>query len=248
MVKKILLLIATVIAWYGLSLVVNPIFIPSPIRVVNDAYILLFDGTLIKAIMYSFGRITTATVLAACVAIPLGLLVFNSKLANELITPITGLMRFLPITAFYPLLIMWFGIGEQMKIAFLFFATFVYMLPSVVLALKDVDKNLIDTSLTLGMNKFQLNRYVILPATLPSILQTFIMMYGIGWTYIAVAETVNAKFGLGYIIQTSSARGRTDMVFMAIIMIILVSLVFDFVSNRVIKKVFKWRFAKNDRN
>ena len=243
-VKKIILLIATIIGWYGLSLVMNPLFVPSPIRVANDAYILLMDRTLIRAILYSFGRITAATFLAACIAIPLGILVFNSKLANELITPITGLMRYLPITAFYPLLIMWFGIGEQMKIAFLFFATFVYMLPSVVLALKDVDQNLIDTSLTMGMNKLQLNRYVILPATLPSILQTFVMMYGIGWTYIAVAETINAKYGLGYIIQTSSARGRTDMVFMAIIMIILVSIVFDFVSNKVIRRVFKWRFEK----
>lgn len=243
-VKKIILLIATIIGWYGLSLVMNPLFVPSPIRVANDAYILLMDRTLIRAILYSFGRITAATFLAACIAIPLGILVFNSKLANELITPITGLMRYLPITAFYPLLIMWFGIGEQMKIAFLFFATFVYMLPSVVLALKDVDQNLIDTSLTIGMNKLQLNRYVILPATLPSILQTFVMMYGIGWTYIAVAETINAKYGLGYIIQTSSARGRTDMVFMAIIMIILVSIVFDFVSNKVIRRVFKWRFEK----
>ena len=70
------------------------------------------------------------------------------------------------------------------------------------------------------------------------------MMYGIGWTYIAVAETINAKYGLGYIIQTSSARGRTDMVFMAIIMIILVSIVFDFVANKIIKKAFKWRFEK----
>lgn len=243
--KKVVLLILTIGIWYGLSLIINPLFIPSPIKVLDDAYILLMDGTLLKAIAYSFGRITTATILAACVAIPLGILVFNFKLVNELVTPITSLMRYLPITAFYPLLIMWFGINEEMKIAFLFFATFVYMLPSVVLALKDIDKNLIDTGLTIGMNKLQLNRFVILPATLPSILQTFTMMYGIGWTYIAVAETINAKYGLGYIIQTSSARGRTDMVFMAIIMIILVSMIFDFLANRIIRKLFKWRFVND---
>lgn len=243
MIKKIVLLISTLFVWYGLSQVMNPLFVPDPLRVLNDAYILLIDGTLIKSIAYSFGRITTATIVAACIAIPLGLLIYNSKLANELITPITGLMRFLPITAFYPLLIMWFGIGETMKIVFLFIAMFVYMLPSVVMALKQVDINLIDTSLTLGMNRVQLNRFVILPATLPSIIQTFVMMYGIGWTYIAVAETINAKFGLGYIIQTSASRGRTDMVFMAIIIIILVSVVFDFVANKIIRKVFKWKFT-----
>ena len=82
--KKAILLIATIIGWYGLSEVMNPLFIPSPIKVLNDAYILLMDGTLIKAVLYSFGRITAATCLAACVAIPLGVLVFNSKLGSLL--------------------------------------------------------------------------------------------------------------------------------------------------------------------
>jgi NitT/TauT family transport system permease protein len=68
------------------------------------------------------------------------------------------------------------------------------------------------------------------------------MMYGIGWTYIAVAETVNAKYGLGFIIQQSSSRGRTDLVFMAIITIIIISVLFDNISKLLVKKIFKWRY------
>ena len=81
-----------------------------------------------------------------------------------------------------------------------------------------------------------------IPATLPSLMNSFIMMYGIGWTYIAVAETVNAKYGLGFIIQQSSSRGKTDLVFMSIITIIIVSVIFDTLSTALVKKVFKWRY------
>ena len=76
-------------------------------------------------------------------------------------------------------------------------------------------------------------------------LNSFIMMYGIGFTYIAVAETVNAKFGLGWIIQQSSSRGRTDMVFMAIIVIMVISVLFDFIAKKAVKKAFKWRYIND---
>ena len=69
------------------------------------------------------------------------------------------------------------------------------------------------------------------------------MMYGIGWTYIAVAETINAKYGLGFIISVSSARGQTQMVFMAIITIIIASVIFDKLGDKLIHKCFKWRFV-----
>jgi ABC-type nitrate/sulfonate/bicarbonate transport system permease component len=141
---------------------------------------------------------------------------------------------------------MWFGINETMKVVFLFIATFVYMMPSVVLCLEEVRQDLIDTGLTIGMTKLQTITRIQIPYSLPGILNSFIMMYGIGFTYIAVAETVNAKYGLGYIIQQSSSRGKTDMVFMAIIVIILISVIFDTVSKYIVRKIFKWRYLEND--
>ena len=68
-------------------------------------------------------------------------------------------------------------------------------------------------------------------------------MYAIGWTYIAVAETVNAKYGIGYLIYTSSARGRTSLVFVGILAIVIFSILFDWVTNVCIEKIFKWKFS-----
>lgn len=239
--------IVIVFIWYNASLKINPLFIPSPIKVWENFKTLLLDGSLLIDLGYTFRRIMIATIISGAIALPLGLLVHNSKIAKAIISPVVNISRYVPVTAFYPLLIMWIGIDEEMKIAFLFIATFVYMLPSVVLSLEEVSEQLIDTGLTIGMNRVQSITRIQLPSTLPSIMNSFIMMVGIGWTYCAVVETINAKHGLGYIIQQSSSRGRTDMVFMAIIVIMIVSFVFDNVSKYLIRKIFKWRYI-NDKN
>lgn len=238
----ILTFIIIIFVWYQVSLTANPLFVPNPLIVLDDFKILLSNGTIFIHLLYTFKRIMIATCLSGAIALPLGLFIRNSKIAKVTIYPVVMLLRYIPVTAFYPLLIMWIGIEEEMKIAFLFIATFVYMLPSVVLALDEVSDALIETGLTIGMNKFQVITRIQLPSTLPSILNSFVMMIGIGWTYCAVVETINAKYGLGYIIHQATARGKTDLVFMSIIVIMIVSLTIDNISKLIIRHIFKWRY------
>lgn len=242
LIRSIFLIIILLCIWFFASKFCNPLFVPSPQSVMKNFIVMLKSEQLIKAIWYSFRRISIATCLAAAVSIPTGLMIYNIKIVRDFLNPIISVLRYIPVTAFYPLLIMWFGIDETMKIAFLFIATVVYMMPSVILTLNEVNPDLIDTGMTIGMNKLQIIYMIQLPYSLPGILNSFIMMFGIGWTYIAVAETINAKYGLGYIIQQSSARGRTDLVFMAIFVIIIISILFDYITKSIVKKVFKWRY------
>lgn len=232
-------------AWYFASLKVNNLFIPNPIRVFEDAKELISTGQLQIAIGYTFKRIVIASVLSGLISLPLGLLIYNFKIMRDTINPIVNLMRYIPVTVFYPLLIMWLGIGEEMKIAFLFIASFVYMLPSVVLALEEINPDLIETGLTIGMSKLQTITRIQLPAMLPSIMNSFVMCFGISWTYIAVVETINAKYGIGYMIQQSSSRGKTDLVFLGIITVMVISFLFDNLAKWLIKKVFKWRYIND---
>ena len=246
LVCKRLLLIAVVLAlWKVASMHVNQLFVPDPVKVMSNLLVMVKNGQIFVAIWYSFRRIFVATVVASAVAIPTGLLVYNVSIARDVLKPIIDIMRYLPVTAFYPLLIMWFGIDDKMKEVFLFIAVFVYMMPSVVLALDEVQPSLIETGKTMGMSKSQIVTMIQLPATLPSIANSFIMMFGIGWTYIAVAETVNAKYGLGWIIQQSSSRGRTDMVFVGIIVIVIISILFDSLARFIVRRVFKWRYGND---
>ena len=244
-IKRLLLFGSIIAIWFICSQNVNPIFIPDPRNVFNNLVESIKNGQIFLALQYSFMRITVATCISGAIAYPVALLIYNSKIAKDILNPIISVMRYIPVTAFYPLLIMWFGIDETMKIVFLFIATFVYMMPSVILCLDEVNTDLIDTGLTIGMSKLQTIYKIQIPASLPSVLNSFIMMYGIGFTYIAVAETVNAKFGLGWIIQQSSSRGRTDMVFMAIIVIMVISVLFDFLAKKAVKKAFKWRYIND---
>ena len=240
--KRSALFCCVILIWYICSKNINPLFVPAPQDVFANLFETVRTGQLLLAIKYSFLRITIATCISAIIAYPIALLVYNSKIASDVISPIISILRYIPVTAFYPLLIMWFGIDEVMKIVFLFIATFVYMMPSVILCLDEINPDLMDTGLTIGMSRCQTIFKIQIPASLPSVLNSFVMMYGIGFTYISVAETINAKYGLGYIIQQSSSRGRTDLVFMAIIVIMVISVVFDFLAKWLIRNIFKWRY------
>lgn len=244
--KRILPILLIVIAWAIGSKFSSPLFLPDPYKVLVSFGDLLKNGVLTESLQASFIRITIATLISAGISIPLGLLIVNYKVLDDLITPITGFMRFMPVTAFYPLLIMWVGIGETMKITFLVLATVFYFLPTVVLGLKEVNPDLIDTARTMGMSKFSVMLKVLFPASLPSICQSFLMMYGIGWTYIIIAEIINTNVGLGHLINIGSARGKTDFVFVALITILIASYIFDTIGNALIKKIFKWKFIRQN--
>lgn len=191
-IRGTVLLACFIAVWYVASCFTQPLFIPAPATVWEAIVGLAETGQLQKGLAYSFLRITGASALSMLVAIPLSLLIYGVKPIKETIMPVVSFLRYVPVTAFSPLLILWFGIGEQMKISFLFIATFVYLLPSILLCFNDVPQDLMDTGKTIGMTSWETIKEILLPASLPSIFSTFLMMYGIGWTYCAVVEATNA--------------------------------------------------------
>lgn len=245
LLKQNLLLLLLIVLWVIGSENVNPLFLPKPSSVFESFKILISNGDLVESIIISFWRITMATAISTIISIPLGLLITTFKILDDIITPFTNLIRFIPVTVFYPLLMMWIGLGESMKISFLFIATFFYFLPSVILCMKEIDSRLIETGYTMGMNKLQVMNRIILPYSLPSICKSILMMYGIGWTYVVIVEIINTNVGLGHLINISSARGRTDLVFVSVFTIVFISWVIDKIGNLGIKNIFKWKFAKD---
>lgn len=240
--RSIFPILILIIVWAITSNYTNKLFLPKPSSVMENFISLSENGMLYTSISKSFWRITISTLISTAISIPLGLLMFACKPVDNFITPLITVFRYFPGNAFYPLLILWLGIEDKMKITFLFLVTFVYFLPTIILCIKDVDKRLVETGYTMGMNKFQVITKIILPYSMPSILQNILMMYGMGWTYIPIAEMVNANAGLGYLINIGSARGRTDMVFTSIISIMIISWLIDMIGNTIIRRVFNWKF------
>ena len=115
-------------------------FVPPP-EAVYEAFIDLIDtGQLQQGLLYSFLRITVASILSMIIAVPLALVIYGIPLIHDIVMPSVSILRYIPVTALSPLLILWFGIGEEMKLSFIFAATFVYVLPSIVKLYDDIEQ------------------------------------------------------------------------------------------------------------
>src|SRR5947209_17959615 len=218
-------------------------FLPSPTEVVRGTLQLFLQYDLWTAIVISTRRIVTAFLLASAVALPLGVLMGAFAPIHHIFEPIMAPLRYMPISAFIPLLILWFGIYDKQKIAFLFLGVFVYLLPVVVSAIRAVPEELVQTALTLGASKLQVIRTVLVPAALPEIFDSFRVMNTIAWTYVILAEAVNPGQSLGYMVQLAYSHQRASWSFAELLVIGGIGLFTDFLIRTISAVLFRWREA-----
>jgi NitT/TauT family transport system permease protein len=228
----------------GQKPVVNALFLPSPLEILRYVLNQLLNGGAKSwglDIWASTLRIVISFLAAALLALPLGVLMGAFEPINRFVEPVMAPLRYLPISAFIPLLILWLGIGEAQKIAFLFLGVFVFLLPVVVTAIRAVPEELVQTALTLGATRFQAITTVLLPAALPDIFDSFRVMNAISWTYVVLAEFVNARSGIGYRIQLAGTHLHTVEVFVGIAVIGLIGLGTDALIRAINGALFRWR-------
>jgi NitT/TauT family transport system permease protein len=218
-----------------------PDFLPSPTEVVKGTLQLFVEHDLGSAILVSSRRIGLSFLLAAGLALPLGVLMGSFEPVNRLFEPVVSPLRYMPISAFIPLLILWFGIYEKQKIAFLFLGVFVYLLPVVVTAIRAVPEELVQTALTLGATKGQVVRTVLVPSALPEIFDSFRVMNAISWTYVILAEVVNPERGLGYMVELARTHQKASWSFAGLLVIGGIGLLTDFLIREVSAALFRWR-------
>jgi NitT/TauT family transport system permease protein len=229
-------------AWCLLSYggLVNGTILPSPTDVLRAFPVLHFEEALIRSAGASLYRVTLGFLLAGAVAIPLGVLMGTFPPIKHFFSPIVDPLRFLPISALVPLLIVWFGIDERQKIVFLFVGTVVYLLPLVVETVESVEDVYLQTATTLGASRWQLVRHVLVPGSLPGIGEAMRVMNGIGWTYVILAEVINAPLGLGALITVAGKRGHVDQIFALVVVILLIGVISDQILRAINKALFSW--------
>lgn len=230
-------------AWCGLTYggFAPPDFLPSPTEVLRGILQLFIEHDLWGAILVSSRRIGIAFLLASAVALPLGVLMGAFEAINRLFEPVVAPLRYMPISAFIPLLILWFGIYEKQKIAFLFLGVFVYLLPVVVTAIRAVPEELVQTALTLGASKGQVIRTVLVPAALPEICDSFRVMNAISWTYVILAEAVNPEHGLGYMVELARTHQKASWSFAGLFVIGGIGLITDTAIRLFWNIAFRWK-------
>jgi NitT/TauT family transport system permease protein len=229
-------------AWFGLTHwdILPPFSLPNPIGVMRAFFRLWTEYDLLGNVVKSWWRIAQAFTICVVIAVPLGLLMGSFRWVHDLINPVAAPMRSMPITAFLPAFIALFGMDESMKIAFLWFGMFFYLLAVVVEEVNKVDDSLLETAWTLGAQRRHI-LWLLFRASVPSIFSSFRILYDIGWTYVILAEMVNARKGVGYMVEAARKVLDFERVYAGIIAIGVAAFLFRFLLTFLEARLFPWR-------
>jgi NitT/TauT family transport system permease protein len=195
------------------------------------------ESQLISNVAWSWWRIAQAFFCCVLIAIPLGVLMASFRWLHHIVNPIAAPMRSMPITAFLPAFIALFGIEEFEKVAFLWFGMFFYLLALVVEEVNKVDESLLETAYTLGA-KQRHALWLLFRSSFPPIFGSFRILYDIGWTYVILAEMLNARKGVGYMVEAARKFGDLERVYAGIIAIGIAAFLFRFLLTTIEKYLF----------
>lgn len=219
----------SVLAYSG---IVDTTFLPAPHSVVAALWKTLMDGSLLKNAWASLVVINLGFFLSSVIALPLGIMMGSFRIVQAALEPLVNFIRYLPVTSMIPLLILWIGIGIEEKIAIIFLGTFFQQIVMFADVSAQVPNELFNASYTLGASRRQVVMRVLLPATLPGVIDTLRVTMGWAWTYLVVAELVASSAGLGYMSMQAMRGLHADLIFVAILVIGFLGLVTD--------QLFKW--------
>jgi NitT/TauT family transport system permease protein len=219
---------------------VSKTFLADPITMVKSGWVLLTQMGFAKDIGMTVWRVLGGFLIATLIALPLGVAMGAYKPIEAFFEPFVSFARYLPASAFIPLLILWAGIGESQKLAVIFIGSFFQLVLMIAVTVGNTRRDLVEAAYTLGVSDRSLIRRVLIPGAAPEIAETLRMVLGWAWTYVIVAELIGASSGIGHMITDSQALLATDQIIFGIIVIGLIGLASDFAFKALNRRLFPW--------
>jgi sulfonate transport system permease protein len=201
--------------------------LPPPAMVLAAAGELVERGELGTHIAISTQRVLIGFLVGAALGLVLGAGVGLSKLADALLAPTIGALRAVPSLAWVPLLILWMKIGEDSKVTLIIIGAFFPVFTTVSLALRHVDRNLVEAARAFGLKGVRLLTTVQLPAVVPSVFSGLRLALAQAWLFLVAAELIASSMGLGFLLIDSQNNGRTDRLLLAIVMLAVIGKITD---------------------
>ena len=219
---------------------VQRLFLADPLTMLGEGYNLLVRYGFSFDIMMTIWRVVGGFILAVVVALPIGILMGAYKPVEAFLEPFVSFARYLPASAFIPLLILWAGIGETQKLLVIFIGSVFQLILMIAVSVGSIRRDLVDAAYTLGATDSSVVRRVMLPNAAPEIAEIFRLVLGWAWTYVIVAELIGSSSGIGHMITDSQALLNTGQIIFGIIVIGLIGLVSDFLFKAVNQRLFPW--------
>jgi len=228
--------------WAAVTLggLVPKTFLADPIAMVKSGWTLIAEQGFAKDIGYTIWRVIGGFVIAAILAVPLGVAMGAYKPVEAFFEPFVSFARYLPASAFIPLLILWAGIGEAQKLSLIFIGSFFQLVLMIAVQVGATRRDLVEAAYTLGANDWGIVKRVLIPYAAPQIAETLRLVLGWAWTYVIVAELIGASNGIGHMITDSQALLATDQIIFGIITIGVIGLISDVAFKRANRAMFGW--------
>lgn len=246
---------AVVLAWTLITRgapeerVLGPTILPSPAEVISslDQLVTTSDPegrTLFSHIGLSMRRVAFGFLLALAIVLPLGILMGAFGSVRSIFDPVMTASGYIPIATLVPLTMSWFGLDEIQKVVFLAMAFGIFLVPMVIRAIDAVPDVYLRTAYTLGASRWQVIRHVLVPVALPDIWHGMRLAFGVGWTYLVLAEVVVKTGGLGDLIDTARRRALSGRVYLVIVIITMIAWVADLIWKYLADVFFPYRRSR----
>jgi NitT/TauT family transport system permease protein len=223
-----------------------PQLLPSPMAVSREFVSQLLTESFWSGLTVSIGRVFVGFLLSAVIAVPVGLLMARSRAFNATYAPLNNYIRYLPVAALVPLMILWLGIGFANKVAVIFIGTFFQLTVMLYDNFRQVPPGFVEAARWLGSrNALDQTWRVILPYRLPYVFDDLKVALGWAWSYLLVAEIVAANSGIGFEIIQAQRFLQTQKLMTLIFVVGIVGLLFDWIFDRINRAVFRWRLLED---
>src|SRR4051812_12171487 len=215
-------------------------FLKDPLYTLTTGVTLFREFGFIRDVGITVFRVVGGFVLAALVAVPLGIAMGAFKLVEAFFEPFFSFARYLPASAFIPLLILWAGVGEAQKLAVIFIGSVFQLVIMVAVIAGSTRMDLVEAAYTLGSRPLSILRRVVIPAAAPQVAETLRLVLGWAWTYVIVAELIGASSGIGHMIMDSQRLLDTGQMIFGIVTIGVIGLVTDLLFKLANRRLFPW--------
>ncbi len=221
---------------------IDGMFLKDPVYTLRIGYELFAQFNFTRDVGVTVWRVVGGFILATIVAVPLGILMGAFKPVEAFFEPFVSFARYLPASAFIPLLILWAGVGEAQKLLVIFIGSVFQIVLMVAVIVGSTRRELIEAAYTLGADSGGIVRRVMLPGAAPQIAETLRLVLGWAWTYVIVAELVGADSGIGHMIMDSQRLLDTGQMIFGIFTIGVIGLVSDFAFKWANQRLYPWAF------